>query len=344
MNVFGVPPSIFQEVGEGGEAPPPPKPSTQIESLVERSEFEIRWPNVLRVDTVVRPHLTLDWAKVEPISLDPSSVPFTADLAPAVGGAADWGKIQTIDLELLPESFRQQRLIFQAARKAFDELQHGWKGSREFLVVQLIRLVEQFLESGKIKIPSLFHQDPLRRRILFALCMDRLVQHLMRFIHQQNQERIEPVFDPENPIGSTRYMRTWYTTKPCQPTQHSQISHLVADSAWEAHAANVLETTGLVASYAKNDHLGFQVHYLWNGAKRRYVPDFLIRLSNGRTLILEIKGEKSDQTKAKHAALQAWIQAVNTKGGFGLWCSDIAYAPHEIQDIIAMHGGEALMR
>ena len=342
VNVFGVPLSIFQDVGEGGEAPPPPKPSTQIESLVERSEFEIRWPNVLRVDTVVRPHLHLDWSTVEMITIDPSTVPLTADLAPAVGGATDWGKIQTIDLELLPESFRQQRLIFLAARKAFDQLQHGWQGSREYLVVQLIRLVEQFLECGKIQIPSLFHQDPLRRRILFALCMDRLVQHLMQYIHQQNQERIEPVFDPETPIGSTRYMRTWYTTKPCQPTQRSQISHMVADSAWEAHAANVLETSPMVLSYAKNDHLGFQVHYLWNGAKRRYIPDFLIRLTNGRTLILEIKGEKSDQTKAKHTALQAWIQAVNTKGGFGLWCSDLAYAAHEIQDIIVKHAGEGL--
>jgi type III restriction enzyme len=201
--------------------------------------------------------------------------------------------------------------------------------SREYLVVQLINLVEQFLDSGKIVIPSLFHQDPLRRRILFALCMDRIVQHLMRFIHQQNQERIEPVFDPESPIGSTRYMRTWYTTKLCQPTQRSQISHMVADSAWEAHAANVLEASPLVTAYAKNDHLGFQVHYLWNGSKRRYIPDFLIRLSNGRTLILEIKGEKSDLTKAKHAALDAWIQAVNSKGGFGVWCSDIAYEANE---------------
>jgi len=342
VNVFGVPLSIFQDAGEGGDAPPPPKASTQIESLVDRSQFEIRWPNVLRVDTVVRPHLHLDWSKVEPLTIDPATVPLTADLAPAVGGVADWAKIQQIDLERLPESFRQQRLIFQAARKAFDELQHGWKGSREYLVVQLIKLVEQFLDSGKIVIPSLFHQDPLRRRILFALCMDRIVQHLMRFIHQQNQERIEPVFDPESPIGSTRYMRTWYTTKLCQPTQRSQISHLVADSAWEAHTANVLEASPLVSAYAKNDHLGFQVHYLWNGAKRRYLPDFLIRLSNGRTLILEIKGEKSDLTKAKHAALEAWIQAVNSKGGFGVWCSDIAYEAGEIQDIIAKHAGEGL--
>jgi len=75
----------------------------------------------------------------------------------------------------------------------------------------------------------------------------------------------------------------------------SQISHMLADSAWEQHVANLLETSPLVEAYAKNDHLGFQIHYMWNGAKRRYIPDFLIRLTNGRTFVLEVKGEDSDQ-------------------------------------------------
>ena len=57
VNIFGVPLSIFQNVEESGDAPPPPKPSTQIESLRERSALEIRWPNVLRVDAIVRPLL-----------------------------------------------------------------------------------------------------------------------------------------------------------------------------------------------------------------------------------------------------------------------------------------------
>ncbi|MEO7465352.1 MAG: type III restriction endonuclease subunit R, partial [Nitrosospira sp.] len=64
VNVFGVPLSIFQNAGEGGDAPPPPKPSTQIVSLNERNALEIRWPNVLRVDAVVRPLLDIDWDQV----------------------------------------------------------------------------------------------------------------------------------------------------------------------------------------------------------------------------------------------------------------------------------------
>jgi len=42
VNVFGVPLSIFQDVGEGGEPPPPPKESIQVEALPERHHLEIR--------------------------------------------------------------------------------------------------------------------------------------------------------------------------------------------------------------------------------------------------------------------------------------------------------------
>lgn len=35
------------------------------------------------------------------------------------------------------------------------------------------------------------------------------------------------------------------------------------------------------------------------GARRRFVPDVLVRLASGRTLVLEIKGEDSEQNRAK---------------------------------------------
>ncbi|MFO1305362.1 MAG: DEAD/DEAH box helicase family protein [Burkholderiales bacterium] len=341
VNIFGVPLSIFQDVGGGGDPPPPPKASVQIESLKERNPLEIRWPNVLRVNPTVRPVLAVDWAKVETLKLNPSETPISAEIAPAVGGATDWSKIHVIDLEQLPDEFRLQRLVFKAARKAFDSLQHRFAGTREYLVYQLVRIVEQFLDSDKLNVPSLFHQDPLRRRILISLNIDVVVQHLLRFVEEQNTERIELVFDPEYPIGSTREMRTWYSTKPCVGTKKSQISHMVADSSWEQHAANLFEKSGLVAAYAKNDHLGFQIYYMWNGSRRRYIPDFLIRLASGRILVLEIKGEDSEQNKVKRAALAAWVDGVNAKGGFGTWCWDVAFDPAQIQDILHKHSTTA---
>ncbi len=337
VNVFGVPLSIFQDVGEGGEPPPPPKPSTQIESLKERSHLEIRWPNVLRVDCVVRPELAIDWNKVGTLKLDPAETHISADLAPALGGATNLAQVVSIDLEKLEQEFRLQRLIFLAAQKAFASMEKRFQGERGYLIYQLILLVEEYLAKDHLDIPSLFHQDPVRRRILIGLNMDPIIQHLLQYIDEQNTERMEPVFDEEYPIGSTATMRTWYTTKPSEATTKSQISHVMVDSTWEHYTANVLEKSEHVAAYAKNDHLGFQVYYLWNGSKRRFVPDFIIRLANGKTLVLEIKGEDSDQNRAKRSALDVWVKGVNAKGGFGVWCWDVSFEPAKVHDIIATH-------
>jgi len=86
---------------------------------------------------------------------------------------------------------------------------------------------------------------------------------------------------------------------------------VVGDASWEGYAANVLEKSIKVASYAKNDHLGFEIHYLSNGSRRRYIPDFVVQAFKGAKLVLEIKGRKSPQNDAKHAALEEWIAAVN---------------------------------
>ncbi|MBI5277350.1 MAG: DEAD/DEAH box helicase family protein [Burkholderiales bacterium] len=336
VNVFGVPLSIALQPGEGGDGVMAVKPSTQVESLSSRNPYEVRWPNILRVDQVVRPQLVAEWSKVTKLVLDPSTTPMHADIAPALGGAADWDQIVHIDLEKLPEEFRLQRLVFKAAQRAFEQLQPQFKGQREYLLFQLVKLVEQFLaEPGLIEIPSLFHQDPLRKRILFALNIDKVIQHLMQHVIEQNTLRLEPIFDGERPIGSTRDMRTWYTTKVVEPTQRSQISHIVVDSGWEKYAANIAEAHPGVAAWAKNDHLGFNVLYLWNGSKRRYIPDFLIRLQSGKNLVLEIKGQDSPQDQAKRAALDMWVKAVNAHGGFGTWAWDVVVgSPAGVRDAV----------
>lgn len=341
VNVFGVPLALFDDGSSSGEAPPPPKPSTQIEALLERSELELDWPNVLRIDTVIRQELTIDWNKLPALKLKPEEMHVSAEMAPALGNATDLSKAVSIDLEKLPEDFRLQRLLFVAARKAFGATESGFTGGREYLLQQLVRLVEEFFDSPKLDIPSLFHQEPLRKRILFALAMDRIVQHVVDHLQQQNAERLEPVFDSEFPIGSTINMRTWYSTKPCLETSKSQISHAVADSTWEQYTTNILEAGGMVRAYAKNDHLGFQVFYLWRGSRRKYVPDYLIEFENGKRLILEIKGEDSDQNRAKRLALDAWVRAVNAKGGFGTWCWDVAKGePSKVHDILAHHSAD----
>ena len=340
VNIFGVPLSIFQDGEDGGSPPPPPKPSTQIASLVERSGLEIKWPNVLRVDAMLKPNLTVDFSSIPSLKLDPSRIPLAVELAPAIGSATNWDMISQIDLEKLPDEFRLQRLIFKAAQKAFMKANSGFKGSKEYLAFQLIKIIEQFVETKKLDIPSIFHQEPLKKRILIALSIDLIVEHLMRYVVEQNEESLELIYDEECPIGSTSNMRTWYTTKPCQPTTKSQINSVVVDAGWEAHVANVIESPSMgnyIEAYAKNDHLGFFVYYMWNGSKRKYIPDYLIKLTNGKTLLLEVKGQITEQEEAKWSATRKLMTAINSKKAFGKWEFDVVTEMAKVHDVILKH-------
>ncbi len=336
VNVFGVPLSIFEDdTGGGGEPPPPPKPSVQIEVVPERGELEIQWPNILRVDTVMKNHLTVDWSVVPVLTLDPTKTTITAELAPAMNDASDMSQIVPINLEMVPEGFRLQRLTFVAARKCYEAMAGNFIGTEGHLLRQLVKLVEDFLKSDRLEVPSLFHQEPLRKRILVGLNMDQIVQFVVQHLKQTNKQASEIIFDDARPLGRTGDMRTWYTTKPTMVAQKSHISHVVGDSTWEGYAANVFEGSSKVKAYAKNDHLGFEISYLWNGSRRRYLPDFLVSDHSGRTLVVELKGQKTPQNDAKHAAMAEWIAALNDDGRFGSWSWAVAYNPVEVHDILA---------
>lgn len=334
VNVFGVPLSIFQDDSGGGEPPPPPKPSVRVEVETGRNHLELRWPNVERIDNVLKPELVINWEEVPSLKLDPGQTPLNADIAPSLTGSPNLEMVTEIALEKAVQDFRLQNLIFRAAKKLYQQNTESFGGDKQYLAVQLIRIVEQFLNSGKIDIPSLWHQDPIRRRLLFALNMDTVVGHVGHYVTEQNVERQELIYDEHQPIGSTAYMRPWLTTKPCSPTQRSQISHVVYDSTWEKMVADICEKHPDITAWAKNDHLDFKLRYLWRGSSRNFVPDYLIRFSNGKTLVLEVKGQDSSQNAAKRAAMNNWITAVNTQGGFGHWAFSTVYDPSKTRDVI----------
>jgi type III restriction enzyme len=258
-----------------------------------------------------------------------------AELAPMLEGKPDTTKIDRIELERLAREFRTQRIIFETTRDIYDQMQHNWQGNRELLLAQLVRIVEAFINSDRITIsPPLYYQDELRSRLIITLNMTRLVQHIWEALRQENTEKIEPVFDRDRPIRSTKDMRTWYTGKPCERTKKSHINVVVYDSAWEASDAFILDNSDAVKAWVKNDHLGFEVFYIYRGVVRKYRPDFLVKLANGEMLVLETKGQETDQDKVKQRYLGEWVQAVNAHGGFGKWNGVIAKEPGEINDIL----------
>ena len=348
VNVFGVPFTFLPHEGEGvgpegGIPPPPPTPKTRVHVDDDKKKFELTWPNVLRINHTYTPRLKIDLDKVQELQLNPEDTPLKAELAQIIEGKPDVTKeLKVIDLsnnqvEKLITSLRKQRLIFEAARDVFDQMQPSWPGSKEYLIAQLIRIVEAFLDSDKLVIQSESYRENLKKRLLILLNMNKIVQHLFSAIRAENTEKLVPIFDKEMPIKSTGKMITWYTSKPCELTNKSHISHVVYDSAWEASESYELENNDAILSWVKNDHLGFVISYLYKGVVHSYYPDFLIKLSNGKMLVLEVKGIDDEKNRTKRTALKEWIDAVNSDGRFGPWESDVSFRPSDIKDIIRRH-------
>jgi type III restriction enzyme len=143
----------------------------------------------------------------------------------------------------------------------------------------------------------------------------------------EGEAPLMPITNRYKPIGSTAEV-DFKTTRPCHATMKSHIDQVVLDNlVWESSAGFRLESSDAVQFYARNDHMGLTIPYEYMGIDHSYEPDFLVRLSNGVTVVLEIKGYEDDQTKAKHTAAKRWVEAVNNWGQLGVWAFHVCRNP-----------------
>lgn len=336
VNIFGVPFTFLPHEGGEGPPPPPPKPKTLIEPVKEKVQHQITGPNIIRIEHIYKTKLMLDYEKVLPIELDPYESITHTELAAIIAGKPNPAALTEIDLKKIADENRLQTIIFKIASQIYNnEKRSEWKGLKEYFLVQLVDIIDNFIQSDKIIIKSeLFGIEDWKKRILIMLNMNKIVQHIWNLIRAENTEEVKPVFDSECPMRSTGHMRTWYTSKPCEWTQKSHINHVVVDSTWEASEAYVFDKNRFVKSFVKNDHIGFVIYYNYQGVIRKYYPDFIIKMSNGKYLVLETKGQDDERNRTKRAYLKEWINAVNTHGGFGQWHSDVSFHPSDIKGII----------
>ena len=335
VNIFGVPFTFLPHEENEHAIPKPTEPKTAIEAVKEKREFRLSWPNVLRIDRIYRPCLYVNWSDVDELVLNGSECAQVANLAPIVDGKPDVTKVSVIDIESLAAEFRTQRIVFETARDVYDQMKKNWTGSKEFLLIQLVGLVDEFMQSDRIRIlPTLFNSDKVRRRLVITLNMFKVMQHIWEDIRFKNTSKLVPVFDRDEPINSTSDMATWFTGKPCQFTKRSHINYCVYDSSWEASDAYVLDHYPAVNSWAKNDHLGFEIHYVYRGILRKYRPDFIVKMQSGNHIILETKGLDRDEDKVKRKYLNEWVAAVNAHGGFGSWSWGVSRRPGDLLDIL----------
>jgi len=337
VNIFGVPFTFLPHEGGDDNPPPPPKPKTKIEPVKEKEQFALSWPNVIRVDHVYRSSLDIDFDKLKAIELDPYESITSAEMASILEGKPNRaGELSEIDLKEIAVRYRMQTIIFETAKRIYNNEKEKWQGIKEHLFGQLVGMVSQFIDRGKIAIKNdLFRNEDLRKRVLILLNMNKVIHYVWQAIKLENTTEIKPVFDTVKPIRSTGDMRTWYTSKPCGYSDKSHINFCVYDSTWEATESHALDKSKYVSAWVKNDHLGFEITYNYQGVVRKYWPDFLVKLANDRRLILETKGKNDDRNKIKRDFLNEWVQAVNAHGGFGKWVWAISMHPSDLEAILA---------
>jgi len=337
VNIFGVPFSFIPHEG-GVSVPRPPKPKVLIEPTKSKSDYKISFPNILRVDTVYQSKLSIDYNLVKPIEIDPSNTITKTDLGGVIDSDVTPAALTEVDLKQYAEKYRMQSVIFRVATSIYGVEKTNWKGNQYDFMAQLLKLTEEFVQSDRIRIKSdLFNQDPTRKNILITLNISRIIQHFWRAIKEQNAAILSPVFDKEKPIRSSSDMPTWWTSKPNIWHNKSHINYTVFDSTWEANNANILDNHPAVKAFVKNDHLGFSIKYHFNGVVRNYYPDYIIHLTNGDYLVLEVKGQDNDETRAKRDFLNLWVKAVNQTNKFGTWHWAVVFNSHEIHDILSKY-------
>jgi type III restriction enzyme len=96
---------------------------------------------------------------------------------------------------------------------------------------------------------------------------------------------------------------------------------------WEQSAGFALDAHPGVVRWVKNEHLGLRVPYRKNGVGASYIPDFVAELDVGLFLLVEIKGQYSDDADIKAKAAQRWVEAVNSLGEYGIWHYVVATDP-----------------
>ena len=334
VTVFGVPFTYLpHEIRKGT----PPHPTTPIEPDIAKVNHKMSWPNVERIDMDIEPCLQIDWDTVEPLILKSTKVITVADVAKVVGGETDEKNTTTVDMKDAESQIRLQRVVFTAARAIYHDLKPNWNGNKDILIMQVIKITEKFMERCLVTVPDAAG-SPLREKITVMFNMAKVVAHICRAITDASAESRRLRLNLINTTGSTSDMKQWYTSKHTSYAHKTHINLAVYDdTSWEITAGYALEKSDDVISWAKNDHLGFSVKYIYNGILHDYYPDFLIALKNGVTLVLEIKGRDSAKNKAKREAMEEWVNAVNLDGRFGIWAHDVAFDPTAVLNIIKKH-------
>ena len=315
VNVLGVPFAYLpQEGSDTGKTEETPR--SCIFPELEKSQYEITWPNVERIDYQLRPELKIDFKAMPPFTVDVSSIPKIQELAPVIDGNPRYEDIETTSLqEFFEKEYqpdRMQTLMLRITTQIYDKSQDKWKKGilKRYAIKMIFQLVEQFINSSKFRIKPNYEKE--RKDLIVMMKMNEIVNKVFSLIQKDSIEELSVIYNENSKFSSTSEVQEWWTKKETALFKKTHMNQCVVDSSWEFTHARELDKNKEVLAWVKNDHLGFNIDYMdEKGKMRNYTPDFIVRLSNGEHLILEVKGIKKKRDIHKWDFMENWRKAVS---------------------------------
>jgi type III restriction enzyme len=319
-DVLGIP---FDFTAKPVIAPPQqPRETVQVKAVLpEREALEIRFPRVAgyRVE-LPEERLTAQFNDDSVFELTPHNTGPSHTVNSGIIG-------ESVDLSLKHiQDMRPSTLLFHLTQRL---LYTKWRDPGEepklHLFGQLKRITKQWLDTCLVckgdTYPGL-----LMYQSLADIACDRITAAITRA--EQGKRPIKAVLDPYNPSGSTRRVNfnTSKTERYDTDSRRCQLNWVILDSDWEAEFCRVAESHPRVLSYVKNHNLGLEVPYRYASETRKYRPDFIVQVDDGKgavdplNLIVEIKGYRGEDAKEKKSTMDTyWVPGVNHLKAYGRW-------------------------
>ena len=319
-DVLGIP---FDFTAEPVVAPPqPPRETVEVRAVVpERNACEIRFPRVqgYRVE-LPEERLRAEFDDDATLELTPDLVGPTITQNQGIIGKP---------VDLTPgglENVRRNTLLYELTWRL---LETKWRDAGEepklYLFGQLKQIASRWLDERLVCKGGTFPAQ-LKYLELADMACERITRSIVA--SHEGDRPVKAILDPYSPEGSTATVRFTTSKKRRWRTDPGQchVNRTICDSDWELEFCRVAEADSCVRAYVKNQGLGLDVPYRHGSEQRTYVPDFILKVDDGRgngdllNLVVEIKGYRREDAKDKKQTMDAyWIPGVNNLGGFGRW-------------------------
>lgn len=317
-DVLGIP---FDFTAQPVIAPinPPPK-AVRVQAISPaRDASEIRFPRVEGYRTELgQERITAEFTPDSTLELTPEIVGATTTVnAGIIGEEANLTLDHLTDMRMASIQLRLAEWIVR--RRMTEDGERPNTG----LILQMKPIVRRWMAEHLV-----IKGGAQPAQLLYYHIADWVADRIMAAVTraQGDSGRVIAMLDPYNREGSTRHVG-FNTSRDVYETDAScHVSHAVLDSGWEGEMCRVLDRHPRVMAWVKNHNLGFEVPYNCGGEVRRYRPDFIVRVDDGRgaddplNLVIETKGYRGEDAKDKAATMQTyWVPGVNALGTMGRW-------------------------